>query len=93
VDYPVGKHRLVYSTAEVFTWKKFHDRTVLVLYGGADELHEVAIKDETKLKVVEGDGVKIEQKNNAGVFQFKTSSKRRVVQAGSLHIYLLGKSY
>lgn len=93
VDYPVGKHRLVYSTAEVFTWKKFHDRTVLVLYGGADELHEVAIKDETKLKVVEGDGVKIGQKKNAGVFQFKTSSKRRVVQAGSLYIYLLGKSY
>ncbi|KAH7241422.1 glycoside hydrolase superfamily [Fusarium tricinctum] len=92
VDYPVGKHRLVYSTAEVFTWKKFHDRTVLVLYGGADELHEVAIKDETKLKVVEGDGVKIEQKNNAGVFQFKTSSKRRVVQAGSLHIYLLDRN-
>ncbi|KAF4445819.1 putative beta-galactosidase [Fusarium austroafricanum] len=92
VDYPVGKFKLLYSTAEVFTWKKFGDRTVLVLYGGADELHEVAVKNEEKINVVEGDGVKIEKKYGAGVFQFKTSSKRRVVQVGSLYIYLLDRN-
>ncbi|KAF4337116.1 beta-galactosidase [Fusarium beomiforme] len=92
VDYPVGKFRLLYSTAEVFTWKYFGDRTVLVVYGGPDELHEVAIQDVENLKVVEGDGVKIEKKKGASVFQFKTGSKRRVVQAGSLHIYLLDRN-
>ncbi|KAM0542864.1 hypothetical protein ACHAPJ_012587 [Fusarium lateritium] len=92
VDYPVGKYKLLYSTAEVFTWKKFGDKIVLVLYGGPNELHEVAIKNESKLKVVEGDGVKIDKKKNAGVFQFKTSSTRRVVQAGNLYIYLLDRN-
>jgi hypothetical protein len=92
LDYPVGKFKLLYSTAEVFTWKVLGDKTVLVLYGGADEVHEVAVKGQEKVKVVEGDGVKIEKKNGAVVFQFKTSTKRRVVQAGSLYIYLLGKS-
>ncbi|KAF5675754.1 beta-galactosidase [Fusarium heterosporum] len=92
VDYPFGKHQLVYSTAEVFTWKKFHDGTVLVLYGGPDELHEVAVKGQTKLKVIEGDGVKIGKGKDANIFQFKTSSKRRVVQAGSLYIYLLDRN-
>ncbi|KAF5675342.1 beta-galactosidase [Fusarium circinatum] len=92
VDYPVGKFELLYSTAEVFTWKVFGDKTVLVLYGGADEVHEVAVKGQEKLKVVEGDDVKIEKKKGSGVFQFKTSTKRRVVQAGSLYIYLLDRN-
>ncbi|KAF5027145.1 hypothetical protein F66182_771 [Fusarium sp. NRRL 66182] len=92
VDYAVGKHTLLYSTAEVFTWKKFADKTVLVLYGGPDELHEVAVKGESRLKLVQGDGVKLGKKKNAGVLQFKTSSTRRVVQAGSLHIYLLDRN-
>ncbi|KAF4949389.1 hypothetical protein FGADI_8957 [Fusarium gaditjirri] len=92
VDYPVGKFKFLYSTAEVFTWKAFGDKTVLVLYGGADEVHEVAVKGQGKIKVVEGEGVEIEKKNGAGVFQFKTSTKRRVVQAGSLYIYLLDRN-
>lgn len=92
VDYPVGKFKLLYSTAEVFTWKDFGDKTVLVVYGGPDEVHEVAVKGDVKGKVVEGDDVKLEKKKGANVLHFKTSSKRRVVQFGSLHIYILGKS-
>ena len=92
VDYPVGKYKLLYSTAEVFTWKDFGDRTVLVVYGGPDEVHEVAVNGDSKGKVIEGDGVKMERKKGVNVLQFKSSSRRRVVQFGSLHIYLLGKS-
>jgi hypothetical protein len=92
VDYPVGKYKLLYSTAEVFTWKGFGDMTVLIVYGGPDEVHEVAVKGDGKGKVVEGDGVKLDKKKGAYILQFKTSSKRRVVQFGSLHVYLLGKS-
>jgi hypothetical protein len=93
VDYPVGKYEVLYSTAEVFTWKAFGDRTILVLYGGPNELHEIAIKSESNLKIVEGDGVKTESRKGTRVFQFKSSPKRRVVQIGSLHIYLLGKFF
>ncbi|KAM5383782.1 hypothetical protein ACJZ2D_001771 [Fusarium nematophilum] len=92
VDYAVGDETILYSTAEVFTWKKFGDKTVLVLYGGPGELHEVAVKKTANLKLVEGDGVKFEKKKNAGVLQWKTSSSRRVVQAGSLFIYLLDRN-
>ncbi|KAF4460997.1 beta-galactosidase [Fusarium albosuccineum] len=91
-DYQVGDYTLLYSTAEVFTWKKFGDKTVLVLYGGPDELHEVSIKGKTNLKLVEGDGVKLDKKNKNGVLQWKTSSTRRVVQSGSLYIYLLDRN-
>ncbi|GKU08842.1 unnamed protein product [Fusarium langsethiae] len=92
VDYPVGMYKVLYSTAEVFTWKDLGDKTVLVLYGGPNELHEVAIKTDSKLKVIEGDEVKTERRRGASVFQFKTSSKRSVVQIGSLHIYLLDRN-
>ncbi|CAG7555146.1 unnamed protein product [Fusarium equiseti] len=92
VDYPVGKFKLLYSTAEVFTWKDFGDRTVLVVYGGPDEVHEVAVKGGDKGKVVEGDGVKMERKKGVNVLHFKADSKRRVVQFGSLHIYLLDRN-
>ncbi|KAH6896513.1 glycoside hydrolase superfamily [Thelonectria olida] len=91
-DYPVGDFELLYSTAEVYTWKKFTDKTVLVLYGGPDELHEVAIKKASKLQILEGDGVEFKKKSSVGVFQWKTSAKRRVVQTGSLVIYLLDRN-
>lgn len=90
-DYPVGDYNLLYSTAEVFTWKKVSDKTILVLYGGPDELHEVAVKKTSKFRLVEGDGVKFSVKKNVGIFQWTTSSTRRVVQTDSLVIYLLGE--
>ncbi|KAL4962576.1 glycoside hydrolase family 35 protein [Aspergillus stella-maris] len=34
VDYDVGGINLIYSTAEVFSWKKYGSKLVLVLYGG-----------------------------------------------------------
>ncbi|KAL6352317.1 hypothetical protein LRP88_14401 [Fusarium phalaenopsidis] len=91
-DYAVGEHTLLYSTAEVLTWKKFGDKAVLILYGGPDELHEVAIKGKSAFKVIEGSGVKSDTKKNAAVLQWKTSSSRRVVQRDSLFIYLLDRN-
>jgi hypothetical protein len=42
-DYNLGDITLLYSTAEIFTWQKFEQKTVLVVYGGAGELHELAV--------------------------------------------------
>lgn len=92
-DYPVGKYSLLYSTAEVFTWKRFSDKTVLILYGGPDELHEVAVKGATKFKHVAGDNdiaADTRRSQNSLVFQWKTSPSRQVVKIGDLYIYLLG---
>ena len=93
-DYPVGDHKLIYSTAEIFTWKKFSDRTVLVVYGGEGETHELAIADEVKWKStgppVQAKTVKKGAKKAFTVVQWKTSSERRIFKTGTLHIYILG---
>lgn len=98
-DYPVGDHgeySLLYSTAEVFTWKTFHDKTVLILYGGPSERHEVAVKGKAfkDFKKVDGEAkINIDKKRHSGavVFQWETSPTRQIVKMGDLYIYLLGE--
>lgn len=97
-DYPVGQFTLLYSTAEIFTWNKFADKTVLILYGGAHELHEIAVKNPfgnskpTKAKKIEGSNVTIHTaKDLTIVLQWTASSTRQVIQLGDLVIYMVGK--
>ncbi|KAK4229542.1 glycoside hydrolase [Podospora fimiseda] len=42
-DYPIGFHTLIHCTAEIFTWKSYHDKTVVVLYGEVGESHELSL--------------------------------------------------
>lgn len=91
-DYPVGDSKLLYSTAEIFTWQVFDNKTVLIVYGGPNELHELAILSANGGTMVEGDGVTIQQTNNSVVAQWQTSADRRIVQFGDLFVYILGKS-
>lgn len=55
-DYDVGGFNLLYSTAEIFTWAKYGQRTVLVVYGGPDEQHELAVSRTSGATSVEGSG-------------------------------------
>jgi len=93
VDYDVAGTNILYSTAEVFTWKKFGDEKVLVLYGGPDEHHELAISTKSSASVVEGSssGINIKKKGNAEVIGWDVSSSRRIVKVGDLKVLLLGK--
>jgi hypothetical protein len=97
-DYPVGNFSLLYSTAEIFTWKQFANRTVLVLYGGAGELHEFALKNPFgsakagKINKVEGKGATVHTANDLTiVVQFTALTDRQVIQLGDLVVYLVGK--
>lgn len=92
-DYNVGGINLLYSTAEIFTWKTFGNRTVLILYGGADEHHEVAVTSSSAPVVVEGDSstVTTKQFGSTVLVAWDTSSDRRIVSVGQLELYLLGK--
>jgi hypothetical protein len=91
-DYGVGGANLLYSTAEIFTWKKYADKTVLVLYGGPGEINEFAVSGCGSAKLVEGGDVKLEEKNGAIVGQYSSSSSRKIVKFDNgLHVYLLGK--
>ncbi|KAK1968963.1 family 35 glycosyl hydrolase [Colletotrichum sublineola] len=96
-DYPVGDKNLVYSTAEIFTWKKYDDKTVLVVYGGAGEYHELAVEGEepdvTDENVIEGSDVTIEHKDGYTVLGWAVSDERKVVRVQeSLYIYLLTRN-
>ena len=84
---------MLYCSAEVFTWNSYGDQTVLVVYGGVGEHHELAVSNGGKATVREGDGIKVGKESGATVLNWQTSSSRRVVQLGcGITIYILGKS-
>jgi hypothetical protein len=90
-NYPVGDATLLYSTAEIFTWQEFEDKTVLVVYGGQDELHELAVNSTSTKWEVDGEGVTVKEVEGDIVAQWKTSQDRRIIHVGDLDIYVLGK--
>ena len=90
-DYDVGGTNLLYSTAEIYTWKNFTGKKVLILYGGAGELHETAIKSSSSPVTIEGSGVTTKVASGTVTLQWTTTSTRRIVQLGTLYVYLLGK--
>jgi hypothetical protein len=92
-DYPVGDATVVYSTAEIFTWQKFDDKTVLVVYGGPGELHEIAIKGGSTESKLTGTGVTTTVVDDDVVLaQWQTSTARRILEIGDVVVYILGKS-
>jgi hypothetical protein len=91
-DYNIGDFNLLYSTAEVFTWKTYEDRTVVVVYGGMDEVHELAVAETSGATSVEGSGVKFSNRNGNTILHWSTSANRRVVRIGSsLYIVILDR--
>lgn len=91
-DYDIGGTTLLYSTAEIFTWKNFGKKTVLVVYGGPEELHELAVITTSPAKTVEGSGVTTRTTNGSTILNWQTSTTRRVVQVGSLFVYILDRN-
>ena len=53
-DYDLNGTNLLYSSGEIFSWKQYGSKTVLVLYGGVSETHEFAIVTNETAKVIEG---------------------------------------
>lgn len=92
-DYPVGKHTILYSTAEIFTWQKFQDKTILIVYGGAGELHEFAIKNPLKVNKVDGKSVSYKKNADDGtvIVQFTAKTERQTITIDDLTVYMLGK--
>jgi hypothetical protein len=92
-DYPMGDFSLLYSTAEILTWQTFPEQTVVVVYGGAGELHELAFKgDLGGGNVVKGSGVILMNSDDSTLMQWTTSAERKVVQFAGLTVYMLGQS-
>ena len=101
VDYPLAEVRLIYSSAEVFTWKKFGDQIVLLLYCGEGELHEmeVQVSGATSANVIEGSStpLKIQSKNSTTIINghcqgIEESMARLAISIISSLFYLLTSS-
>lgn len=90
--YHMGNTTLLYSTAEIFTWKDFQGKKALVVYGGPGELHEISIITKELAKTVEGSGVSSKSTNGTTILHWKTSTTRRVVQVGNLFVYILDRN-
>lgn len=93
VDYDVAGTNILYSTAEVFTWKKVGNEKYLVVYGGSGEHHELAVSTKADVSVIEGSSSSItsKKKDRAIVIGWDVSSTRRIIRVGDLKILLLGK--
>ncbi|KFZ03366.1 hypothetical protein V502_11012 [Pseudogymnoascus sp. VKM F-4520 (FW-2644)] len=91
-DYDIGGQTLLYSSAEVLTWKKYDNKIVLVLYGGPNESHEAAIITDSQAETVEG--IKPVIKMNSGMItlNWSTSSERTVLKIGNIFLYLLDRN-
>jgi len=92
-DYPVGEDVLVYCTAEIFTWQKYSNRTVLVLYGGIGEMHELSIKRSSTLSKAASEDVLTEEDGQLVYAQWQPNNmKEQWIQVGSLYIELKSRS-
>ncbi|PCG98627.1 Glycoside hydrolase, family 35 [Penicillium occitanis (nom. inval.)] len=91
VDYDVGGTNLLYSTAEIFTWKNFTSGKVLVLYGGPGEHHELAISSTSTTSVLEG-LARTETMGQTTIVSWDVSSTRQIVLIGDMKILLLDRN-
>lgn len=95
-DYDVGGSNLLYSTAEIFTWKKYGSQRVLLVYTGPDEINELAFTSCGDATVVEGSDINMDNTNGVIVMQFATSTEKRIVSLCdglSLHIVDRNSAY
>lgn len=91
-DYQIGSKTVLYSTAEIFTWKEFPSMTILVVYGGPGETHELAIYTSSKFTQLEGPSTATKAQNGTLILNWATSSARRVVQIGDLFVYIYNRN-
>jgi hypothetical protein len=91
-DYDVAGTNILYSTAEIFTWKQFEDEKVLVVYGGESEQHELAISEAEQPVLAEGPNANFttDTVGDAVVLNWQTSAERRIVKLGDLTLIILG---
>lgn len=89
-DYPVGDHTLLYSTAEIMTWQKFDNQTLVIMYGGPGELHEFALKGAIGVDNSFGSKMAYKQRNSSVIVQFTPTPERQVIRFGDLTVFMLG---
>ena len=92
-DYELGGSvGILYSTADIFTWKTYGTITILILYSGLHEMNEIAFTGASKHVILDGSGIQSKTRNGSLILNWATTMEQKVVQVGdSLRVYLLGK--
>ncbi len=71
--------------------KSYGSKTILILYGGANETHEAAFTISSNASIVEGVGVEMQSNSGSLILNWAVTPARKIVQIGQdLLIYLLG---
>ncbi|KAM0550254.1 hypothetical protein ACHAPJ_008923 [Fusarium lateritium] len=91
-DYDIGGNDLLYSSAEVLTWKKYEGKTVLVLYGGSGETHEAALTTKSELETMEGKEPRTHSSGGVVRFNWDISTDRTILKIGDVLVYLLDRN-
>lgn len=93
-DYDVGGINLIYSSAEIYTWKKYGNNSnrVLILYGSEGETHEFALPESLGEPTIEGGSVDVQHVSGMVVVKWEVQHDRRVVKFNDLTIHLLWRN-
>ena len=93
-DYTFGNMTLLYSTAEVFSWSWSGHRTVLLVYGGEGETHELALPKASGMpRVLAGSSPDIDTVGDDLVVQWTVQRSRSILRfRNGLEIYLLWRN-
>lgn len=92
--YVVGNYTIQYSTAEVFTWHADAQKTVMVVYGGPGEQHEMSIAGMRPTSFLEGlPDLVAANRGGDTILNWKTSSTRHIVQVDqNFYIHLIDRN-
>ncbi|KAF3017209.1 hypothetical protein E8E14_012799 [Neopestalotiopsis sp. 37M] len=93
-DYDLDGTTLLYSTAEIFTWQKYETGTVLVVYGGPDEQHELAISQTATntSDIKASSNVLVNSTETSVIVNWLTSSTTQYVSVGDLTVYIVDRN-
>ncbi|KAL9609398.1 MAG: hypothetical protein Q9167_005822 [Letrouitia subvulpina] len=88
-----GRDSKIHVTDYDLGGKKYHSKTILVLYGGQNETHEAAFLSCIEYSVLEGAAPKSQRIDNNLVINWQVTFERKVIQVGhDLLLYLLASS-
>ena len=94
-DYNVGGINLLYSTADIYTWTNATEtKKIMLVYGEADETHELALPCSLGNYTVEDQtNAKVQQLGDDYVVNWQVTPARQVVHFGDeLEIHLLWRN-
>jgi hypothetical protein len=91
VNYQVGEFKLAYSTAEIFTWKSYSSKTVLIIYSDMGAENELGIYTTLPMPTEYTPGVRFRSNGDMLIVRWKTSEMDQIVEIGTLHIYLIDR--